>query len=1405
MNAPLPPNEAERLKALREYQVLDTETEAAFDDLTRLAAEICDTPIALVSLVDTCRQWFKSRFGLEATETPRDLAFCAYTILKPEVLIVPDTLEDERFANNALVTSDPHIRFYAGTPLITQEGYSLGSLCVIDRVPRQLSEEQIESLKVLGRQVVAQLELRYKVNQLETSIQERDRAQNELDNFFNLSLDLLCVVDKEGYFRRLNPAFEAILGYSREELQSQPLINFQHPGDKERSREEIEKLFQGDMTIDLENRYRTKDGSYKWFSWRATCSKEDGLIYAIGREITQRKKAEQERLELLQREQAARNQVTTILESITDAFFALDADWRFNYINQQAEVLLQRSRSELLGKTIWDEFPEAEGLKFHEHYSRAMTKRVSVEFEEYYPPLKSWFSVHAYPSENSGIAVYFENINERKQAEEELRSSEQRYRLLFENNPHPMWVFDRETLAFLAVNTAAIRHYGYSQEEFLSMTILDIRPPEDVDELLENLKQNFCTLHQPGVWRHQKKDGTTIFVEISCQVIPFKDKQAQVVIASDITERLQAENALRETTTLQRAILNSANYSIISTTVDGTIMTFNAAAQKWLGYTAAEVVGKATPELIHDSQEVQQRAKELSAELGTPISPGFETFVAKTCSGKTDEREWHYIRKDGTRFPVSLSITALQDPESGITGYLGIASDITERKRTQNLLTRRMRQQAGVAKLGQIALSQKDVQSLMNKAVQFVAQGLNVEYAKVLEFWNDDQTLLLKAGVGWKKNRVGKVLLKAQDHSHVTYTLMTSQPLIIEDLRTDSRFNKLPLLEEHNVISGISVVIQGQNRVFGTLGAHTAKQRKFTKDDINFLQTIANLLATAIERHQIEEALRESEERWQLALRGNNDGIWDWNLKTNEVFFSIRWKEMLGYRDSEIPNQIDEWSKRVHPDDLDWVLKVVQDHLEKKTPFYISEYRLQCKDGSYKWILDRGQALWDKEGNVVRMAGSHTDITERKEAESTLKRETLRSRLFAEISLKIRQSLHTEEILQTAVTEVQAILQTDRVVIFKIFPDGSGKIMQEAVVSDAFSILGQQIADPCFSSEYMEKYRQGRVRAIENIQESDIHPCHLELLEDLKVKANLVVPIIQQDRLWGLLIAHSCVETRQWTEFEADLLKQLADQMGIALAQGQLLEQETQQRLELARSNSELQQFAYVASHDLQEPLRKIQAFGDRLVAKYDTELDERGKDYLMRMQSAASRMQILINDLLSLSRVTTKAQPFVLTNFNIIVQEVLSDLEIRLQQTQGQVQVEKLPTLEADPVQIRQLFQNLISNALKFHKPNEPPIISISSHLIQNPSSHPSAFSGYRITVEDAGIGFEEKYRDRIFQAFQRLHGRSQYEGTGIGLAICRKIVERHGGLITAESSPVGGSKFIIMLPMQQSKHEKV
>jgi light-regulated signal transduction histidine kinase (bacteriophytochrome) len=232
---------------------------------------------------------------------------------------------------------------------------------------------------------------------------------------------------------------------------------------------------------------------------------------------------------------------------------------------------------------------------------------------------------------------------------------------------------------------------------------------------------------------------------------------------------------------------------------------------------------------------------------------------------------------------------------------------------------------------------------------------------------------------------------------------------------------------------------------------------------------------------------------------------------------------------------------------------------------------------------------------------------------------------------------------------------------------------------------------------------------------------------------------------------------------------------------------------ELARSNAELEQFAFVASHDLQEPLRKIRAFGDRLKTKCASVLPAESADYLERMQNAAARMQTLINDLLTFSRVISRTEPFVKVNLDQLTREVLGDLEVRIEKTGATVELGKLPEIEADPMQMRQLLQNLIGNALKFHLPESKPKVQVRGEILAGESGECPVC---QLTIQDNGIGFDEKYLEKMFAVFQRLHGRQEYEGTGIGLAVCRRIMDRHQGSITAKGKPGEGATFIVRLP---------
>lgn len=412
-----PDNEAYRLEVLKRYDLPDSLPDNSLDDIARLAAHICGTSMAYVTLLDEHRQWIKSVVGASVVGTSRDDAFCSYTILQNDVLVVSDARTDERFVDNPAVIGDPHIRFYAGAPLITPEGVALGALCVADRDPRSLSVNQKDALRVLGRQVLAQLDLRRQTREL----------------------------------------------------------------------------------------------------------------------------------------------------MATEAAASLAA---------------------------------------------AMSAR----------------------------------------AERELRK-------LFATNPLAMWVYDQKTLQFLEVNEAAIARYGYTREEFLSMTIRDIRPPEDIPRLEKALENGRKTWQTAGHWRHQTKYGYIIDVEITSHAIQFADHAAVMVVAQDVTERLRAEAARRDSEERYRRLFEAAPEGLVVADAARTYIDCNPSACRMLGYTREELIGLNAADIV-----APIHAPDLQKTL-THIRASTESF-----------HELQFRRKDGTTFVAEVNATPLPDGTA-----LGIIRDISER------------------------------------------------------------------------------------------------------------------------------------------------------------------------------------------------------------------------------------------------------------------------------------------------------------------------------------------------------------------------------------------------------------------------------------------------------------------------------------------------------------------------------------------------------------------------------------------------------------------------------------------------------------------------------------------------------------------------------------------------------
>ena len=380
-------------------------------------------------------------------------------------------------------------------------------------------------------------------------ITELKQAREELDRYFTFSIDMLCIAGADGYFKRLNPAWQKILGHSTQELMARPYLDFVHPADRERTIREAEKLGRGVDSVSFENRYRSKDGSYKWLSWSATPFREQGLIYAVARDIT-----------------------------------------------------------------------------------------------------------------------------ELKQTEKALRLSEERYHLLFESNPHPVWVYDLESLAIVDVNRAAIKNYGYSRQEFLTLTIKDIRPFEDVPALLESVASSGTASDENGIWRHRKKDGTLIDVEISSHPLLYGGRDARLVVSTNITKRQKAEEALRRSEESFRLLVSGVkDYAIFMLDPEGRVASWNAGAEGIKGYRADEILGQSSSRFYPPEDIVQNKLSEELREAAT--------------QGRVEDEGWR-VRKDGSRFWANVVITALRDEHGNLIGFSKITRDITDRKQTQEALVR---------------------------------------------------------------------------------------------------------------------------------------------------------------------------------------------------------------------------------------------------------------------------------------------------------------------------------------------------------------------------------------------------------------------------------------------------------------------------------------------------------------------------------------------------------------------------------------------------------------------------------------------------------------------------------------------------------------------------------------------
>lgn len=544
----------DRIAALERYGILDTPPEQAFDDLVQMVSEMFSVPIAAINLVAQNRQWFKSEIGLGVREMPLDDSICAFAILEPGGLEIPDTTQDSRFNCNSLVTGGPRLRFYAGQPLVTPDGHVLGTLCVLDTKPRPegLAPQQRFFLKTLAQQVMAQLELRRVINEQTNILDERKRIEAEL--------------------------------------------------------------------------------------------------------------------------RAERDRSQQLLEGMDEGFIFLDTEFRIRQINAGAMRMENRPRSEMLGRTHWEVWPGSDSLPLADAYRRAMTDRVPVNVEQLYefPDGRSfWVDVRAYPAEG-GLAIFYRNINERKQAEAELYDSRERLQKIIGQAATGVVQTDAEG-HFTFVNRTYCNMLGYEEAELLQMGVIDVTPSESLPASVEAIKKvmtgdsSFVIEKQ-----YRRKDGSLMWSKTSVSAIrgPNGEYQGMVAIIVDITDRINAEETLSRSEERFRSLILATSQMIWTTTPDGRVHEDSPSWRSFTGQTYEEWKDYGWLDAVHPDDRERARL----------------AWTESVATKSNYETHYRLRRHDGRyRWTVVKGVPVL-NPDGSIREWMGANTDITEQRKTEQAL-----------------------------------------------------------------------------------------------------------------------------------------------------------------------------------------------------------------------------------------------------------------------------------------------------------------------------------------------------------------------------------------------------------------------------------------------------------------------------------------------------------------------------------------------------------------------------------------------------------------------------------------------------------------------------------------------------------------------------------------------